>query len=113
MVEQLQDIYNQDAGKIKAKTLLVNKEHLKDITEEEFKAAYPFKVEFCSKEEFQKAYAEKNSKYVLFQPTVTMNKSIFVIDAETYKCLYFGYDLVHLKMRKADIKDMVDVINGK
>jgi hypothetical protein len=113
IVTQLQDIYNENAGVIKTKTLLVNKEHLIDITEEEFKAAYPFKVEFCTKEKFQKAYTDKDKKYALFQPTVTMNKSIFVYDAETYKCLYFGFDMISRKMKKGDLKDMVKAINGE
>jgi len=113
LAKQLQEIYNENSSAIKAKTLLVNKEHLKDLTEEDFKAAYTFKVEFCSKEKFEKAYVEKDKNYVIFQPTVTRSKSIWVIDAETYKCLYFGTDLLRLKMDKGDIKDLVKAIAKK
>ncbi len=113
MVKDMQEIYNKEAPAIKTKTLLVNKEHLIDITEAEFRDNYPFKVEFVSKEEFQKAYASKDKKYVLFQPTVTMQKSIFVFDAETYKCLYFGTDNLRLKLKEGDIKDMAKAIGKK
>ncbi|MEW6467918.1 MAG: hypothetical protein AB1458_03290 [Bacteroidota bacterium] len=112
MVKQLQDIYNANAGKIKHKILLVNRDHLKDITEEEFKAAYPYKVEFCDKAKFDKVYKDKDKSYVIFQPTVTVNKSIFVFDAETSECLYFGDDMVHLKMKKSDIKDLAKAISS-
>jgi hypothetical protein len=113
LVKQLQDIYNVKAPRIKSKTLLVNKDHLKDISEEEFKKEYPHKVEFCDAEKFQKAYKEKDPNYVIFQPTVTINKSICVYDAATYECLYFGDDPVHLKMKKGDIKDLAKAVGGK
>lgn len=113
MVKNMQDVYNEAAPAIKNKILLVNKDHLKDITEAEFKDNYPFKVEFVSKEEFDKAYVSKDKRYALFQPTVTMQKSIFVFDAETYKCLYFGTDNLRLKIKEGDVKDMAKAIGKK
>jgi hypothetical protein len=113
LVKQLQDIYNKRSVSIKNKTLLVNKEHLKDISEEEFKKEYPYEVEFCDAEKFRKAYKDKDKKYVIFQPAVTINKSICVYDAATYECLYFGDDLIHLKMRAGDVKELTKAIGGK
>lgn len=112
MVNQFKDFYMSRSKILKEKTLLVDTDLLVDITKDEFDKAYPFKVEFCNREKIEKALADKDEKYLIYQPGVTMNKSVMVFDASTYDCVFFNTDM-KLKIKKDDIEDMVKVANSR
>lgn len=111
LANNFRDFYNKNACNIKNKTLLVNQDREKQLTKEEFEKNYPYPIEFCNKEKIVKALNDRDPNYVIFFPTITRNKSIYVFDANTYFPLFFKYQLMGLKITKDDVEDLVKEIN--
>ncbi|OWP84092.1 hypothetical protein BWK59_07140 [Flavobacterium davisii] len=128
----LQKIYLKRSPKIKERTLLICEESInkkiltgsglqpigidylltKDINKDDIAGLYPFKYEICSKEKIEKVIKEKDKDYYYLQPTITLNKSIFVFDPENGEVVYFDYSIQGLNFNKRNLKDLVKAINN-
>ncbi len=111
IVKKLQEVYNSKTSVLKKKTLLMNEEHFKDMTEADIKAVYPYKFELCTKDRIIKAMKAKDKSCLIYQPGITLNKSMMVFDCETYDCVFFDYAIQGMTIKKGDLKDMVKIAN--
>lgn len=114
MVDNLMEYYRSQSYKIPKRILLVNKSSLGNkMTEEEFGKIYPHKFEFCTQEKLAQVIKEKDTKYYYYQPTITLNKSMFVFDPATGEVLYGDYQMMGLNINKKNVEMLVDAIEGK
>ena len=114
IVDGLQEVYNAKASKIKERTLLFCKETLGNkIGQSEIAGLYPNKFEICSKEKIEQVIKDKSKDYYYFQPTITLNKSMFVFDPSNGEVVYFAYQMSGLSITKGNIEDLADAIKGK
>jgi hypothetical protein len=113
VVDNLKNIYNQKAGKIKDRTLLVCQTSVgRKLTKEAFAGIYPYKFEFCDRDKIAKAIKEKSTDYYYFQPGITLNKSMFVFDPATGEVVYFDYAMMGMTINTDNIKDLVEQIKN-
>ena len=111
IANDLRRIYNQNAGVLKSKTLLVNKDRSKLLSQEDFKKKYPYKFEYCTMEKIQEVIYSRDSNYAIYWPAITLNKSMFVFDANTYIPLFFDYQMQGLNITAGNISDLSETIN--
>jgi hypothetical protein len=108
----LNKLYCQNAKKIKAKTLLINTDAANvKFTEAEIKEVYRYPVEFCNNAKIVEVLKNKDPKYTILQPAITLNKFIMVFDAATYDCLYSSIDMMGMKVKLGDLKEISEAIN--
>lgn len=109
--KNLNKLYCQNAKKIKTKTLLINTDAANvKFTAEEIKEVYKYPVEFCNNEKVAEVIKNKDAKYAILQPGITLNKFIMVFDAATYECLYSSIDMMGMKVKLGDIKEIGEAI---
>jgi len=111
IVNDLRKIYNENAGVLKSKTLLLYKDREKLLSQEDFKKKYPYKFEYCTMEKIQEVIDSRDSNYAIYWPAITLNKSMFVFDANTYIPLFFDYQIQGLSITAGNISDLSDAIN--
>jgi hypothetical protein len=111
IADMLQKEYNSKSAQIKDRTLLFCKETVgSKLKETDIAAAYPFKYEFCTMDKLKQVIKSKSKDYYYFQPGITLNKSMFVIDPSTSECVYFDYDMMGLFIKKGDLEDLTKTI---
>ncbi len=112
--KNLNRLYCQNAKKIKSKTLLINTDasNVKFTIDEIKKDGYKYPIEFCNNEKIMEVIKNKDAKYAILQPAITLNKWIMVFDAATYECLYSSIDIMGLKVKMGDIKEIYEAINN-
>jgi hypothetical protein len=114
MVDELMQYYRTQSYKIPKRILLVNREAIGNkMTEEEFGKIYPHKFEFCSHQKIAEVIRNKDPKYYYYQPTITLNKSMFVFDPATGEVLYGDYQMMGLNINKKNVEILADAIEGK
>lgn len=113
IVNGLRDIYNARAKKIKDRTLLFCEETLGNkIDKNTIANLYPYKFEICSKEKIEQVIKEKSTQYYYFQPTITLNKSMFVFDPSNGEVVYFDYQMMGLNINKGNLEDLAKAVKG-
>lgn len=138
IVKQLKSIYNQNAGILKNKTLLIYKDRTKDVDgpkekkksfirsyssigealaegdklvpEEEFAKLYKYPFEYASMEKILQAIQDHDPRYAYLCPQITVNKSIFVYDLETFVPLYYDYAIQGVKINTSDVKNLYSTV---
>lgn len=113
MVNKMKDIYNKDAKILKTKTLLINADRRPTIDEADIKKAYPFSFEYVPSAKIEEAIKNKDPKYAIYVTAATKNKSMFVYDAATYKCIYADYQMTGYNVKAKDFEDVAEKITGK
>ncbi len=112
LVNGLRDIYNAKAPQIKKRTLLMCETSMGyKFDKAKLTAAYPYKLEFCSKEKLAKVIADRSTDYFYLQPGITMNKTWMVVDPSSGEVVYFNYALMGLNITDKNVKEMVEFIN--
>jgi hypothetical protein len=112
--KNLNKFYSQNAKKIKSKTLLINTDaaNFKFTADEIKKEGYKYPVEYCNNEKIAEVIKNKDPKYAILQPAITLNKFIMVFDAATYECLYSKIDVMGMKVKIGDIKEIYEAIKN-
>lgn len=110
--EKLRALYNENAGVLKEKTLLINSD-TKTVDEEDFKKQYPYKVEFANTLEIEKYIKEKNSNYCFLHMATHEHKYVTIYDLETYVPVYSEiYKMIMTaNLKPKHIKDIVEAID--
>lgn len=110
----LLEYYRTKSPKIKDRTLLIPDYMItKKLDKAKFAGMYPFKYEVCSKEKIAEAIKNKSTDYYYFQPTITLNKSMWVIDPSTGEVVYGNVKIQGLYVKDDDIEELVNAIKGK
>ena len=106
--------YRTKSTKVKDRTLLIPDYMIsKKLDKAKFAGMYPFKYEICTKEKIAEAIKNKSSDYYYFQPTVTLNKSMWVIDPSNGEVIYGNVKVMGLYVKDDDIEELVNAIKGK
>ncbi len=105
MVKKYSELYNENSGVLKNKKLLINEKRAK-LTKEEFKEIYKYDFEYVAEEMIEKVINERDSNYAILHLACTINKSIFVFDAQTYMPLYFDYSPLGFFVNKGDVNNL-------
>ncbi|MEO5571171.1 MAG: hypothetical protein ABIT08_09780 [Bacteroidia bacterium] len=114
IVDGLQELYNAKTKNIKDRTLLFCEETLgKKLTKSDIAGIYPNKFEICDKAKIEQVIKEKSTDYYYFQPTITLNKSMFVFDPSNGEVVYFDYQMSGMSITKSNIEDLANAIKGK
>lgn len=112
--EKLSQIYNKKSNIISKqnKVLLINSElgNIK-LDNNDISEVYKNRFEICSKSKIEEVIKTKNSNYVILQPGITLNKFIFVFDASNYDCIYANIDIMGLKVKSSDFKQIMKYTN--
>jgi hypothetical protein len=90
ITKQLNKIYNERAGVLKSKTLLIDKryQNIKIISTDELSKIYKYTFEFVSSDAIQEAIMKKDpTKAVLFS-SYNLHKINTVIDCGTYETIF-------------------------
>jgi len=111
IVNQLRDYYNAKAPQIKNRTLLIAEPSMgRKFKKSDITGSYPYKVEICDRAKIEKAITEKSTEYYYLQPTITLNKSWFVIDPSNGEVLYFNYATMGLNITLKNVEELVTYI---
>lgn len=110
IVSSLNNLYRKNSGLLKKKILLIDKSREKMLTSEEWKKNYPYPFEYCDKSKIQHAIKQRDNKYAIFIPQITVNKTLMIYDAETYVPLYGFSTLQGLKINKKNVKQIASAI---
>jgi hypothetical protein len=114
IVSKLGNIYRERSPKIKERTLLFCQESIgRKLDKSDIAGVYPYKFEMCTKEKLTQVINEKSKDYYYYQPGITLNKSMFVIDPSNGECMFFGYSMQGMTISKGNIEDMVKAIDKK
>lgn len=114
IAESLMDYYRSQSYKIKDRTLLFCKESMgKKLDENDITNLYPYKFEFCSQQKINEVIKNKDKNYYYFQPTITLNKAMFVFDPATGEVVYGNDQIMGLNVKKKDIEQLIKAINQK
>jgi hypothetical protein len=114
IVDRLQEVYNAKAKNIKDRTMLFCQETLgKKLDKGDVAGIYPYKFEICDKAKIEQVIKDKSKDYYYFQPTITLNKSMFVFDPSNGEVVYFEYQMSGMSITKDNIEDMAKAISGK
>ena len=116
-------LYNQNATKIKDKTLLVDIKQLQSgphnpykkktiFSKEKFEKFYDGKVKFVTTEELEEAINQQNPDYTFLLSINSFKKYIFVIDCESGDMWYNGYEIRGVGITAKDIKRLSKSVNG-
>ena len=113
------DLYAGKSGDLKDKTLLINSSHVKpenfkpagfvltgeeflhrsSATEADIKKSYPQKYEVVDGDVFYDAIASHRAGTAVVIPVAFANLIYYVIDTETYDCLFYGFQMSGLSLK--------------
>jgi hypothetical protein len=114
IVDRLMEVYNLKAPQIKDRTLLFCNETLgRKITQADIAGIYPYKFELCDRNKIEQVIKDKSKEYYYFQPTITLNKSMFVFDPSNGDVLYGAYQMMGLNINKGNLEDLAKAVKGK
>jgi hypothetical protein len=114
IVNDLQKVYNKKTKSIKDRTLLFCAETIsKKLTETEIAKFYPYKFEIVDKERIAQVIKDKSKDYYYFQPTITMNKCMFIFDPSNGEVVYFDYQMSGTNITPSDVEEICREISGK
>lgn len=112
IVNSMKQLYLQNSGLIKNKTLLVCNERKKILTPDQFKKVYPYKYEYCSMSKIKEAMNSRDTQYAILWPAATLNKSVFVFDAASFMPLYSANSMMGTGLTESDIRDLTSAIRS-
>lgn len=113
MVNKFKEIYNKETKILKTKILLINSDRKGGIEESDIKKVYSNKFEYVPASKIEEAIKNKDPKYAIYVTAATKNKSMFVFDAATYKCIYAEYQISGYNVKEKDFEDLTNKIQGK
>lgn len=80
------------------------------VSEEEFGKLYKYPFEYASMEKILQAIQDHDPRYAYLCPQITVNKSIFVYDLETFVPLYYDYAIQGVKINTNDVKSLYSTV---
>lgn len=115
----MEALYAGKSSLLKDKTLLINESHVQpegwkpkgfmltseemifraSATKAEIEAAYPNKFEIVDNTTFNESIANHSAGNAVVIPVAFSNLIYFVIDTETYDCLYYGFQVSGLSLK--------------
>lgn len=112
--EYMNDKFKSNFGLMKCKTLLVDKGRKILPSKESFQKNYPFKFEYVEKSIIQKAIQDRDPRYLIFDPVISMPEWYFIYDAETYSLIHYYYRMnmdINMNMAHKDFGGNMQVGN--
>ncbi len=124
----MEELYAGKSVLLKGKTLLINESHVKpegwkpqsfvlnadeviyrsSATKSEIEEVYPNKFEIVDKQTFSESIANHRAGTAVVIPVAFSNLIFYVIDTETYECLYYGFQTSGLSLKSKSYAAIVE-----
>jgi hypothetical protein len=105
IMARLQNYYSDNAGVLKTKTLLIDRDYLNPaLSEEDIRKVYPFKYLLVSGDFISNAIRNKDAEYAYLLRAISRNMHVIVVDAKNADVLFADITPLEKTLKKRNIK---------